>query len=79
MFDTSLIDCSLEALNYSGFLHTVKKSVIQMFSFCLGRFVTPDELDGLILYLKDKRARLLRSAADPLTGERKDALKLGSR
>lgn len=49
-----------------------------MFSFCLGRFVTPDELDSLILYLKDKRARLLRSAADPLTGERKDALKLGS-
>lgn len=50
-----------------------------MFSFCLCRFVTPDELDGLILYLKDKRARLLRSAADPLTGERKDSLKLGSR
>ncbi|KAM6947367.1 nuclear receptor coactivator 5 isoform 2-T2 [Lycodopsis pacificus] len=31
------------------------------------RFVTPDEMDGLIAYLKDKRARLLRSAADPLT------------
>ncbi|XP_068615694.1 nuclear receptor coactivator 5-like [Brachionichthys hirsutus] len=31
------------------------------------RFVTPDELDGLIAYLKDKRARLLRSTADPLS------------
>ncbi|XP_054472772.1 nuclear receptor coactivator 5 isoform X3 [Anoplopoma fimbria] len=31
------------------------------------RFVTPDEMDSLIAYLKDKRARLLRSAADPLT------------
>nr|XP_046239080.1 nuclear receptor coactivator 5 isoform X2 [Scatophagus argus] len=30
------------------------------------RFVTPEELDSLIVYLKDKRARLLRSAADPL-------------
>ncbi|XP_051269571.1 nuclear receptor coactivator 5 isoform X1 [Dicentrarchus labrax] len=31
------------------------------------RFITPEELDGLIAYLKDKRARLLRSAAEPLT------------
>ncbi|XP_071350718.1 nuclear receptor coactivator 5 isoform X3 [Trachinotus anak] len=31
------------------------------------RFVTPEELDGLIAYLKDKRARLVRSAADPLS------------
>ncbi|XP_041801115.1 nuclear receptor coactivator 5 [Chelmon rostratus] len=31
------------------------------------RFVTPEELDSLIGYLTDKRARLLRSAADPLT------------
>ncbi|XP_033482291.1 nuclear receptor coactivator 5 isoform X1 [Epinephelus lanceolatus] len=30
------------------------------------RFVTPEELDGLIAYLKDKRARLLRNTADPL-------------
>uniref|UniRef100_A0A0F8CTW0 Nuclear receptor coactivator 5 n=1 Tax=Larimichthys crocea TaxID=215358 RepID=A0A0F8CTW0_LARCR len=30
------------------------------------RFVTPDELDSLIAYLSDKRARLLRSTADPL-------------
>ncbi|XP_026161778.1 nuclear receptor coactivator 5 isoform X3 [Mastacembelus armatus] len=30
------------------------------------RFVTPEELDSLIAYLKDKRARLVRSAADPL-------------
>jgi len=29
------------------------------------RFVTPEELDGLVAYLKDKRARLLRSTADP--------------
>ncbi|KAG8007612.1 Nuclear receptor coactivator 5 [Nibea albiflora] len=29
-------------------------------------FVTPDELDSLIAYLKDKRARLLRNTADPL-------------
>ncbi|KAM7423007.1 hypothetical protein PAMA_010848 [Pampus argenteus] len=29
------------------------------------RFVTPEELDGLVAYLKDKRARLLRSATDP--------------
>ncbi len=36
-----------------------------------GRFVTPEELDGLIAYLKDKRARLLRSAADPLAGKKK--------
>uniref|UniRef100_H3DLP3 Nuclear receptor coactivator 5 n=1 Tax=Tetraodon nigroviridis TaxID=99883 RepID=H3DLP3_TETNG len=31
------------------------------------RFVTPEELDTLTAYLKDKRARLLRSTADPLT------------
>uniref|UniRef100_A0A3Q3E9A2 Nuclear receptor coactivator 5 n=1 Tax=Labrus bergylta TaxID=56723 RepID=A0A3Q3E9A2_9LABR len=31
------------------------------------RFVTPEELDSLLAYLKDKRARLLRSTADPLT------------
>ncbi|XP_074497202.1 nuclear receptor coactivator 5 isoform X3 [Sebastes fasciatus] len=31
------------------------------------RFVTPEEMEGLIAYLKDKRDRLLRSAADPLT------------
>ncbi|XP_044071086.1 nuclear receptor coactivator 5 isoform X2 [Siniperca chuatsi] len=30
------------------------------------RFVTPEELDSLLAYLKDKRARLLRSAAEPL-------------
>ncbi|XP_008278256.1 nuclear receptor coactivator 5 isoform X2 [Stegastes partitus] len=30
------------------------------------RFVTPEELDSLIAYLKDKRARLVRSTADPL-------------
>ncbi|XP_063766590.1 nuclear receptor coactivator 5 isoform X3 [Eleginops maclovinus] len=30
------------------------------------RFVTPEELDSLIAYLKDKRGRLLRSTADPL-------------
>ncbi|KAE8298296.1 Nuclear receptor coactivator 5 [Larimichthys crocea] len=30
------------------------------------RFVTPDELDSLIAYLSDKRARLLRSTAEPL-------------
>ncbi|XP_039652341.1 nuclear receptor coactivator 5 isoform X8 [Perca fluviatilis] len=30
------------------------------------RFVTPEEMDGLIAYLTDKRTRLLRSAADPL-------------
>ncbi|TKS70707.1 Nuclear receptor coactivator 5 [Collichthys lucidus] len=32
------------------------------------RFVTPDELDSLIAYLSDKRARLLRSTEDPLAG-----------
>ncbi|XP_070849959.1 nuclear receptor coactivator 5 isoform X1 [Chaetodon trifascialis] len=31
------------------------------------RFVTPEELDSLIGYLKEKRARLLRSTANPLT------------
>lgn len=31
------------------------------------RFVTPEELDILIAYLKDKRARLVRPAADPLS------------
>ncbi|XP_070702884.1 nuclear receptor coactivator 5 isoform X2 [Pempheris klunzingeri] len=31
------------------------------------RFVTPEEMDSLIAYLKDKRARLLRSAGDPLS------------
>ncbi|TWW62290.1 nuclear receptor coactivator 5 isoform X2 [Takifugu flavidus] len=30
------------------------------------RFVTPEELDTLSAYLKDKRTRLLRSTADPL-------------
>ncbi|XP_069004346.1 nuclear receptor coactivator 5 isoform X8 [Embiotoca jacksoni] len=30
------------------------------------RFVTPEELDSLLAYLKDKRARLVRSTADPL-------------
>ncbi|XP_022060075.1 nuclear receptor coactivator 5 isoform X2 [Acanthochromis polyacanthus] len=30
------------------------------------RFVTPEELDSLIAYLKDKRTRLVRSTADPL-------------
>uniref|UniRef100_A0A8C3A1W0 Nuclear receptor coactivator 5 n=1 Tax=Cyclopterus lumpus TaxID=8103 RepID=A0A8C3A1W0_CYCLU len=39
------------------------------------RFVTPDEMDTLIAYLKDKRARLLRSAAEPLTGKRNFILK----
>uniref|UniRef100_A0A1A7WFW4 Nuclear receptor coactivator 5 n=2 Tax=Iconisemion striatum TaxID=60296 RepID=A0A1A7WFW4_9TELE len=29
------------------------------------RFLTPEELDSLIAYLKDKRARLVRSPADP--------------
>uniref|UniRef100_A0A672FFT6 Nuclear receptor coactivator 5 n=1 Tax=Salarias fasciatus TaxID=181472 RepID=A0A672FFT6_SALFA len=32
------------------------------------RFLTPEELDGLIAYLKDKRARLARSAGDSLSG-----------
>lgn len=31
------------------------------------RFVTPEEMDSLISYLKDKRTRLLRSAAEPLS------------
>ncbi|XP_026202517.1 nuclear receptor coactivator 5 isoform X2 [Anabas testudineus] len=31
------------------------------------RFLTPEELDSLIAYLKDKRARLVRSTADPLS------------
>ncbi|XP_029358830.1 nuclear receptor coactivator 5 isoform X2 [Echeneis naucrates] len=31
------------------------------------RFVTPEELDSLIAYLKDKRARLVRGTADPLS------------
>ncbi|XP_029947036.1 nuclear receptor coactivator 5 isoform X2 [Salarias fasciatus] len=31
------------------------------------RFLTPEELDGLIAYLKDKRARLARSAGDSLS------------
>lgn len=31
------------------------------------RFLTPEELDGLIAYLKDKRARLVRPSEDPLT------------
>lgn len=35
----------------------------------LCRFVTPEELDTLSAYLKDKRARLLRSTADPLAGK----------
>ncbi|KAM6928355.1 LOW QUALITY PROTEIN: nuclear receptor coactivator 5 [Xenentodon cancila] len=30
------------------------------------RFLTPEELDSLIVYLKDKRARLVRSTGDPL-------------
>ncbi|KAK2915329.1 nuclear receptor coactivator 5 isoform X3 [Channa argus] len=30
------------------------------------RFLTPEELDSLVAYLKDKRARLVRSTADPL-------------
>lgn len=34
----------------------------------LCRFMTPEELDTLSAYLKDKRARLLRSTADPLAG-----------
>lgn len=34
----------------------------------LCRFVTPEELDTLSAYLKDKRTRLLRSTADPLAG-----------
>ncbi|XP_029907881.1 nuclear receptor coactivator 5 isoform X3 [Myripristis murdjan] len=29
------------------------------------RFVTPEELDSLIAYLKDKRARMVRGSADP--------------
>ncbi|CAK6952765.1 nuclear receptor coactivator 5 [Scomber scombrus] len=32
------------------------------------RFVTPEELDSLVAYLKDKRARLLRSTAEPHAG-----------
>lgn len=36
----------------------------------LARFVTPDELDSLVAYLKDKRARLLRSTGDPLASKR---------
>lgn len=31
------------------------------------RFVTPDELDSFMAYLKDKRARLLRRTGEPLT------------
>ncbi|XP_062262498.1 nuclear receptor coactivator 5 isoform X1 [Platichthys flesus] len=31
------------------------------------RFVTPEELDSLIAYLKDKRVRLVRSSTDPLS------------
>ncbi|XP_042364284.1 nuclear receptor coactivator 5 isoform X2 [Plectropomus leopardus] len=31
------------------------------------RFVTPEEVDSLIAYLKDKRARMLRTTADPLS------------
>ncbi|XP_015249598.1 PREDICTED: nuclear receptor coactivator 5-like isoform X2 [Cyprinodon variegatus] len=31
------------------------------------RFLTPEELDTLIVYLKDKRARLVRTPKDPLT------------
>ncbi|KAM4583276.1 nuclear receptor coactivator 5 [Fundulus diaphanus] len=30
------------------------------------RFLTPEELDSLIAYLKDKRARLVRTSEDPL-------------
>uniref|UniRef100_A0A672FFT1 Nuclear receptor coactivator 5 n=1 Tax=Salarias fasciatus TaxID=181472 RepID=A0A672FFT1_SALFA len=41
------------------------------------RFLTPEELDGLIAYLKDKRARLARSAGDSLSGN--SALNAGSR
>lgn len=36
--------------------------------FFLCRFLTPEELDGLIAYLKDKRARLVRPSEDPLAG-----------
>ncbi|XP_023810722.1 nuclear receptor coactivator 5 isoform X4 [Oryzias latipes] len=32
------------------------------------RFLTPEELDVLIAYLKDKRVRLVRSVGDPLAG-----------
>ncbi|XP_024126295.1 nuclear receptor coactivator 5 isoform X1 [Oryzias melastigma] len=32
------------------------------------RFLTPEELDALIAYLKDKRVRLVRSVSDPLAG-----------
>lgn len=38
----------------------------------LKRFVTPDELDSFMAYLKDKRARLLRRTGEPLTSELKD-------
>lgn len=36
------------------------------------RFVTPEELDSFMAYLKDKRARLLRRTGEPLTSELKD-------
>lgn len=54
-------------------MHCFKKRLKKYIQnlFLPGRFVTPDELDSLIAYLKDKRARLLRSAADPLAGKRK--------
>ena len=54
------------------FLFRTKHSHIcsnEFFKLCLSdRFLTPEELDGLIAYLKDKRARLVRSTADPLAG-----------
>ncbi|KAM4741436.1 nuclear receptor coactivator 5 isoform 4-T4 [Anableps anableps] len=31
------------------------------------RFLTPEELDSLVAYLKDKRTRLVRTSEDPLT------------
>lgn len=33
------------------------------------RFVTPEELDSFMAYLKDKKARLLRRTGEPLTSE----------
>lgn len=43
-----------------------------MFRLSLKRFLTPEELDSFMAYLKDKRTRLLRRTGEPLTSELKD-------
>lgn len=69
-----------KSLNFSVFKNWLlalvhKKCMIFLLSFLPhGRFVTPEELDSLSAYLKDKRARLLRSTADPLAGKREKLL-----